>query len=54
MAYMEKLCSLFEGLDENDQKSVFEFARSLARSEKSLKNEEVINILGKNFFVVPD
>jgi hypothetical protein len=55
MVYKEKLFSLFDTLDEPDQKAAYEFIKSLAHHQgKNLENEEVIQLFGKNFFVVPD
>jgi hypothetical protein len=55
MVYKEKLFSLFDTLDEHDQKAAYEFIKSLAHHQgKNLENEEVIQLFGKNFFVVPD
>lgn len=52
MVYKEKLFSLFEGLNENDQRAAYEFIQSLAHRPD--EDQEVIELYGKNYFVVPD
>jgi hypothetical protein len=52
MVYKEKLFSLFEGLNEHDQKTAYEFIQSLA--QYSDEDQEVVELFGKNYFVVPD
>ncbi|WP_197035578.1 hypothetical protein [Paenibacillus sp. UNC451MF] len=51
----EKLFHLLDGLTERDQRAAIEFIQFLAhRNGKKIKNEDVINLYGKNYFVVPD
>jgi len=51
----EKLFHLLDGLNERDQRAAIEFIQYLAhRSGKKINNEEVINIYGKHYYVVPD
>jgi hypothetical protein len=52
MVYKEKLFSLFERLNESDQKAAYEFIQSLAQHPD--EDQEVIELFGKNYFVVPD
>jgi hypothetical protein len=55
MADRDKLFCLFDTLNEKDKKAAFEFIKSLAHPEgEKLQREEVIQIHGKNYFVVPD
>lgn len=55
MESKEKLVRLFDGLSEHDQRAAYEFIQYLAnRNRKKLDNEDVINLYGKNYFVVPD
>jgi hypothetical protein len=54
MIQKEKLFCLFDGLNERDQKKAFEFIQSLAHQGQNLEDEEVIQLFGKNFYVVPD
>ncbi|WP_165842287.1 hypothetical protein [Paenibacillus xerothermodurans] len=55
MSSKEKLLHLFEELNESDQKKAYEFIKSLAHhSGIQMKNQEVIQVFGKNYFVVPD
>jgi hypothetical protein len=49
----EKLFSLFDGLNEQDQKRAYEFIQSLANEDK-LEEAEVLQLFGKHYFVVPD
>ncbi|MBD2862516.1 hypothetical protein [Paenibacillus oceani] len=51
----EKLVNLFDKLDERDQKAAFEFIQALARRKnQSAAEEDVSQLFGKNFFVLPD
>lgn len=51
----EKLVNLFDKLDERDQKAAFEFIQALARRKnKPAADEDVSQLFGKNFFVLPD
>jgi DNA phosphorothioation-dependent restriction protein DptG len=55
MAYKEKLFSLFDELNESDQKKAYEFIKFLAHQHcENIEDEEVIELFGKNYFIVPD
>ncbi|UUZ79138.1 hypothetical protein LJK88_28425 [Paenibacillus sp. P26] len=55
MVSKEKLFGLFDLLDENDQKTAYEFMQFLAkRNGKTMEEEDVIELFGKNYYVVPD
>lgn len=51
----EKLFHLLDGLNERDQRTAYEFIQFLAhRSGNKHEGDEVIDILGKPYFIVPD
>lgn len=55
MERKEKLYCLFERLSERDQKKAFEFIQELARRNgDGIEDEDVMELFGKNYFVVPD
>lgn len=55
MVSKEKLFRMFEGLDEGDQKKAYEFIQSLARNNgENIPDDEVMNLFGKNYYVIPD
>ncbi|WP_239635215.1 hypothetical protein [Paenibacillus sp. H1-7] len=55
MESKEKLFRLFDALNEHDQRAAFEFIQDLAkRNGKKMDHEDVIQVYGKNYYVVPD
>ncbi|MFH5181658.1 hypothetical protein ACHHV8_02945 [Paenibacillus sp. TAB 01] len=55
MVCKEKLLHLLDGLTEGDQKTAYEFIQFLAhRNGHKAEDKEVVNLYGKNYFVVPD
>jgi hypothetical protein len=55
MVCKETLNHLFDGLNEHDQKKAYEFIKSLSHPyREKAAGEEVIQLFGKNYYVVPD
>ncbi|WP_165972383.1 hypothetical protein [Paenibacillus piri] len=55
MVSKEKLLCLLDGLNEHDQRTAYEFIQFLAhRNGKKADHEEVIDLFGRNYFIVPD
>ncbi|MCZ8517171.1 hypothetical protein O9H85_33450 [Paenibacillus filicis] len=55
MERKEKLYCLFERLSERDQMKAFEFIQELAyRHKDHAEEQDVMELYGKNYFVVPD
>jgi hypothetical protein len=55
MVSKENLFHLLDGLNERDQRTAFEFIQFLAhRNGNKIEHEEVIDLFGKNYFIVPD
>jgi len=55
MVSKEKLLSMLDGLNDRDQRAAYEFIQFLAhRNGKKKDNEEVVDIFGRSYFIVPD
>ncbi|WP_171652494.1 hypothetical protein [Paenibacillus foliorum] len=56
MVSKEKIFNLLDGLNELDQRTAYEFIQYLAHRNggNKLKSEEVVDLFGKNYFIVPD